>query len=138
MHSFMNLINHSLNQNLIQMSFLAIFSVFGILGMNSVLAQNNSQALSPSELNNINNQPIAPTVSATGVMNAPEQRKPNYQYQDKNGTTITEYKDVNSPTQVNVKTPYTSYEMAPPASVMPGPPQESELISVPSISIPFS
>jgi hypothetical protein len=76
-------------------------------------------------------------VSAAGGLNAPEQRKPNYQYKDKNGTTITEYKDVNSPTQVDVKTPYTSYEMAPPTSVMPGPPKETDLISVPSISIPF-
>jgi hypothetical protein len=116
------------------MSFL---TVFGIFGMNSVQAQNNSQALSPSELNRINNQPIAPAVSATGVMNAPEQRKPTYQYQDKNGTTVTEYKDVNAPTQVNVKTPYTSYEMAPPTSVMPGPGQDTDLISVPSISLPF-
>jgi len=137
MHSFVNLINHSVNQNLTQLSFLAVFGLFGIFGMGSVQAQNNSQALSPSELNRINNQPIAPAVSATGVMNAPEQRKPNYQYKDKNGTTITEYKDVNAPTQVNVKTPYTSYEMAPPTSVMPGPPQETDLISVPSISIPF-
>jgi len=134
MHSFVNLINHSLNQYLALMSFL---TVFGIFGMNSAQAQNNSQALSPSELNRINNQPIAPAVSATGVMNAPEQRKPNYQYQDKNGTTVTEYKDVNAPTQVNVKTPYTSYEMAPPTSVMPGPGQDTDLISVPSISIPF-
>lgn len=134
MHSFVNLINPSLNQSLALVSFLA---AFGIFGMSSVHAQNNSQALSPSELNRINNQPIAPAVSATGAMNAPEQRKPNYQYKDKNGTTVTEYKDVNAPTQVNVKTPYTSYEMAPPASVMPGPAQETDLISVPSISIPF-
>lgn len=137
MHSFMNLINHSFNQSLALTSFIVIFGLFGTLGMSSVQAQNNSQALSPAELNRINNQPIAPAVSASGVMSAPEARKPNYQYQGKNGTTITEYKDTNTPTQVDVKTPYTSYEMAPPASVMPGPPQESDLISVPSISIPF-
>lgn len=130
----MNLINHSLTQNLALMSFLA---VFGLFGMNSAQAQNNSAGLSASELNRINNQPIAPAVSASGVMGAPETRKPNYQYQGKNGTTITEYKDANAPTQVDVKTPYTSYEMAPPSSVMPGPAQESDLISVPSISIPF-
>ena len=111
--------------------------VFGLFGAAAAQAQNNSQALSPSELNRINNQPLAPAVSATGAMNASEPRKPNYQYKDKNGTTITEYKDVNSPTQVDVKTPYTSYEMAPPTSVMPGPPKETDLISVPSISIPL-
>ena len=123
-----------MSQNLALMSVLV---VFGLFGATSAQAQNNSQALSPSELNRINNQPIAPTVSATGVLNTPEQRKPNYQYKDKNGTTVTEYKDANSPTQVDVKTPYTSYEMAPPTSVMPGPPKETDLISVPSISIPL-
>ena len=119
------------------LALMSVLVVFGIFGVSSAQAQNNSQALSPSELNRINNQPIAPTVSATGVMNTPEQRKPNYQYKDKNGTTVTEYKDVNAPTQVDVKTPYTSYEMAPPTSVMPGPPKETDLISVPSVSIPF-
>ena len=134
MHYLTNLISHSMSQSLTLMSFLV---VFGLFGATSAQAQNNSQALSPSELNRINNQPLAPAVSASGAMNAPEQRKPNYQYKDKNGTTITEYKDVNSPTQVDVKTPYTSYEMAPPTSVMPGPPKETDLISVPSVSIPF-
>ena len=134
MHYLTNLLSHSMSQSLTLMSFLV---VFGLFGATSAQAQNNSQALSPSELNRINNQPLAPAVSASGAMNAPEQRKPNYQYKDKNGTTITEYKDVNSPTQVDVKTPYTSYEMAPPTSVMPGPPKETDLISVPSVSIPF-
>jgi hypothetical protein len=134
MHYLGNLISHSMSQSLALMSFLVVFGLFGVT---SAQAQNNSQALSPSELNRINNQPIAPAVSASGVMNAPEQRKPNYQYKDKNGTTVTEYKDVNAPTQVDVKTPYTSYEMAPPTSVMPGPPKETDLISVPSVSIPF-
>ncbi|MBU3604853.1 hypothetical protein ICN44_03140 [Polynucleobacter sp. JS-Fieb-80-E5] len=134
MHYLTNLISHSMSQSLTLMSFLV---VFGLFGTTSAQAQNNSQALSPSELNRINNQPLAPAVSASGAMNAPEQRKPNYQYKDKNGTTVTEYKDANSPTQVDVKTPYTSYEMAPPTSVMPGPPKETDLISVPSVSIPF-
>ena len=134
MHYLRNLISRSKSQNLVLMRFLV---VFGLFAATSGQAQNNSQALSPSELNRINNQPLAPAVSASGVVNTPEQRKPNYQYKDKNGTTITEYKDVNSPTQVDVKTPYTSYEMAPPTSVMPGPQKETDLISVPSISIPL-
>ncbi|MBU3616067.1 hypothetical protein [Polynucleobacter sp. JS-Polo-80-F4] len=134
MHYLTNLISHSLSQSLALTSFLV---AFGLFGLTSAHAQNNSQALSPSELNRINNQPLAPTVSPTGALNSPEMRKPNYQYKDKNGTTITEYKDANSPTQVDVKTPFTSYEMAPPTSVMPGPPKDTDLISVPSISIPL-
>ena len=116
---------------------MSILIVFGLIATNVAQAQNNSQALSPSELNRINNQPLAPAVSASGAISNPEQRKPNYQYKDKNGTTVTEYKDANSPTQVDVKTPYTSYEMAPPTTVMPGPPKDTDLISVPSISIPL-
>jgi hypothetical protein len=134
MHYLSNLRSRTMSQSQALMSLLVVLGLFGVA---SAHAQNNSQALSPSELNRINNQPLAPAVSATGTMNTPEQRKPNYQYKDKNGTTITEYKDTNSPTQVDVKTPYTSYEMAPPTSVMPGPPKETDLISVPSISIPL-
>ena len=134
MHYLSNLRSRTMSQSQALMSLLVVLGLFGVA---SAQAQNNSQALSPSELNRINNQPLAPAVSATGAMNTPEQRKPNYQYKDKNGTTITEYKDTNSPTQVDVKTPYTSYEMAPPTSVMPGPPKETDLISVPSISIPL-
>ncbi|WP_251373081.1 hypothetical protein [Polynucleobacter ibericus] len=119
------------------LTLLSVLVVFGLFVAIPAQAQNNSQVLSPSELNRINSQPIAPAVSASGSTNTPEQRKPNYQYKDKNGTTITEYKDVNAPNQVDVKTPYTSYEMAPPTSVMPGPQKETDLISVPSISIPF-
>lgn len=134
MHYLSNLRSRTMSQSQALMSLLVVLGLFGVA---SAHAQNNSQALSPSELNSINNQPLAPAVSAAGAMNTPEQRKPNYQYKDKNGTTITEYKDTNSPTQVDVKTPYTSYEMAPPTSVMPGPPKETDLISVPSISIPL-
>jgi hypothetical protein len=134
MHYLTNSIGRAMSQSF---ALISILVGFGLFAATSAQAQNNSQALSPSELNRINNQPIAPTVSATGAMNAPEQRKPNYQYKDKNGTTVTEYKDANAPTQVDVKTPYTSYEMAPPATVMPGPPKETDLISVPSVSIPF-
>ncbi len=134
MHYLTNLISCRISQS---QAILSVLVVLGLFAAASVQAQNNSQALSPAELNRINNQPLAPAVSASGAMNSPEQRKPNYQYKDKNGTTITEYKDVNAPTQVDVKTPYTSYEMAPPTSVMPGPPKETDLISVPSISIPL-
>jgi len=134
MHYLTNSISRAISQNF---ALASILVVFGLFATNAAQAQNNSQALSSSELNRINNQPLAPAVSASGAISNPEQRKPNYQYKDKNGTTVTEYKDANSPTQVDVKTPYTSYEMAPPTTVMPGPPKDTDLISVPSISIPL-
>ncbi|MGV0962690.1 MAG: hypothetical protein ACOYBT_02210 [Polynucleobacter sp.] len=134
MHALTNLLHSSLSQTLVLTSFLVAFASFGL---NSAHAQNNSQALSPSELQSINNQPLAPAVNASQVTNAPESRKPSFQHKEATGTEVTEYKDANSPTQVDVKTRYTSYEMAPPTTVMPGVPKETDLISVPSISIPF-
>ena len=134
MHALTNLLHSSLSQTLVLTSFLVAFASFGL---NFAHAQNNSQALSPSELQRINNQPLAPAVNASQVTNAPEGRKPSFQHKEATGTEVTEYKDANSPTQVDVKTRYTSYEMAPPTTVMPGVSKETDLISVPSISIPF-
>ncbi len=134
MHTLTNLLHSSASQALVFTSFLVAFASFGL---HSAQAQSNSQALSPSELQLINNQPLAAPVSASEVTNAPESRKPSFQHKEATGTEITEYKDANAPTQVDVKTRYTSYEMAPPATVMPGVPKETDLISVPSISIPF-
>jgi hypothetical protein len=111
--------------------------IFAAIGLNSAHAQSNAQALSPSELQRINSQPLAPAISASEVTAAPEGRKPSFQHKEATGTEITEYKDANAPTRVDVKTRYTDYEMSPPASVMPGVPKETDLISVPSISIPF-
>ena len=134
MHALTNLLHSSLSQALVLTSFLVAFASFGL---HSAYAQNNSQALSPSELQRINSQPLAPAVSASDVTNATQSRKPSFQHKEATGTEVTEYKDANSPTQVDVKTRYTSYEMAPPTTVMPGVPKETELLSVPSISIPF-
>jgi hypothetical protein len=123
-----------MSQPLVIASFLVAFASFGL---HSAYAQNNSQALSPSELQSINNQPLAPRVSTSQGTNASEGRKPTFQHKEATGTEITEYKDTNAPTQVDVKTRYTTYEMAPPSTVMPGVPKETDLISVPSVRIPF-
>lgn len=123
-----------MSHTLVLTSFFVTFTVFGL---SFAQAQSNSQALSPSELQQINNQPLSPPVSASQSTNAPEGRKPSFQHKEATGTEITEYKDANAPTQVDVKTRFTSYEMAPPATVMPGVPKETDLISVPSIKVPF-
>ena len=135
MHAISYLFGHTLSYTLTLLSFLMAFSVFGV---SNTWAQGTSQALSPNELELINNQPLAQPVTASDSANSSSKRNPSYQYTDKNGTQITEYKDVNSPTQVQVKTRLTTYDMSPPGSVMPGPPSgEGSLLSVPSISIPF-
>ena len=134
MHTLTNLLHASVSQTLVLTSFLVAFASFSL---HSAYAQDNSQALSPSELQSINNQPLAPRVSTSQGTNASEGRKPTFQHKEATGTEITEYKDTNAPTQVDVKTRYTTYEMAPPATVMPGVPKETDLISVPSVRIPF-
>jgi len=135
MHALSNLLRSSASQTLVIASFLVAFASFGL---HSALAQSNSQALSPSELQRINNQPLSPKVSASDATNATQVRKPSFQHKEATGTEVTEFKDANSPTHVDVKTRYTNYEMAPPATVMPGVPKETDLISVPSISIPLN
>ncbi len=134
MHVLSNLIHSNMSHTLVLTSFFITFTVYGL---SFAQAQSNSQALSPSELQQINNQPLSPPVSASQSTNAPEGRKPSFQHKEATGTEITEYKDANAPTQVDVKTRFTSYEMAPPATVMPGVPKETDLISVPSIKVPF-
>ena len=134
MHALSNLLHSSASQTLVITSFLVAFASFGL---HSAQAQSNSQALSPSELQRINSQPLSPKVSASDATNATQVRKPSFQHKEATGTEVTEFKDANSPTHVDVKTRYTNYEMAPPATVMPGVPKETDLISVPSISIPF-
>ena len=92
----------------------------------AALAQSgNSQALSPAELNRINNQPIAAPVGNPGELGNADARKPTFEYTDPGGT--------------QVKGPLGTYEMSPPTSVLPGPSNQSNdnLLSVPSIRIPF-
>lgn len=134
MHVLSNLIHTTMSHTLVLASF---FLAFIALGVSTAQAQGGGQALSPSELQTINNQPLSPPVSASQTTNTPQTRKPSFVHKEATGTEITEYKDANAPTQVDVKTRYTTYEMSPPATVMPGVPKETDLISVPSISIPF-
>ena len=135
MHLKTNLSKRFLRQALGLSSIFLFFSLF----LNPALAQQPAgQALSQEELERINKQPLAPAVSASGATGTPEMRKPSFQHKEVTGTEVTEYKNPNGPTEVQVKTKYTSYEMSPPDSVKPGAQSgEGELLSVPSVSIPF-
>jgi len=121
--------------------FLAPLLVSSLLtAISPAMAQSgNSQALSAEELKRINNQPIAAPVGNPGNLGTSDSRKPTFEYTDPSGTQVREYRDANAPTEVQVKGPLGTYEMAPPTSVMPGPTNKPDenLISVPSISIPF-
>jgi len=129
-----------LNTNLLKQLLRQALGLTGLFLFSSlVLAQQPAgEALSQDELARINNQPLAPAVSANGLTSAPEIRKPSFQHKEVTGTEVTEYKNPNGPTEVQVKTKYTTYEMSPPESVKPGAQSgEGDLLSVPSISIPF-
>jgi hypothetical protein len=129
-----------LKTNLSKQILLQAIGLMGVFLFSSqVLAQQSvGEALSQEELSRINNQPLAPAVSASDLTSAPEMRKPSFQHKEVTGTEVTEYKNPNGPTEVQVKTKYTTYEMSPPESVKPGAQSgESDLLSVPSVSIPF-
>lgn len=117
----------------------SLFSSLTALSGTTLAQAGSSQALSPAELNRINNQPIAAPVGNPGQLGNADARKPTFDYTDPGGTQVKEFRDTNAPTEVQVKGPLGTYEMSPPASVMPGPSNQTNdnLLSVPSISIPF-
>ena len=135
-HTLTNLVGSSVGHNTLILTGFS--SAFGASGIGSVQAQGNSQVLSPSELQRINNQPLALTVNTSDITNAPQGQRPSFQHKEATGTEIIEYKDVDASTQVDIKAHYISYERVPPTSVIPRlATKEIDLISIPCISIPF-
>ncbi len=97
-------------------------------------------ALTSEDLNKINSQPLAPQGVNPAGLGENEERKPSFNYTDANGTQIKEYRDTNAPTEVQVKTPFTTYNMSPPNTVQPGiiSGSDNPMLSVPSIRIPLN
>ena len=104
-----------------------------------VFAQSSgTQALSKEDLNQINNQPLAPSSRNPAGLGVKEERKPSFEYTDPSGTQVREYRDSNLPTEIEVKSTFGTYEMSPPQTVFPAGGMSSDnLISVPSIRIPL-
>ena len=105
-----------------------------------VFAQSSgTQALSKEDLNQINNQPLAPSSRNPAGLGVKEERKPSFVYTDPSGTQIREYRESNLPTEIEVKSAFGTYEMSPPNTVMPtSTAPAGGLISVPSIRIPLN
>jgi hypothetical protein len=98
-----------------------------------------TQALTKEDLNQINNQPLAPSARNPAGLGKKEERKPSFEYTDSTGTQIREYRENNLPTEIEVKSTFGTYEMSPPSTVMPtSGMQQDNLISVPSIRIPLN
>ncbi len=109
------------------------------LWANRAYAQSaGTPALTKEELNQINNQPLAPSSRNPAGLGVKEERKPSFEYTDPSGTQIREYRESNLPTEIEVKSAFGSYEMSPPNTVMPTSTAPGDgLISVPSIRIPL-
>ncbi|MBP0630062.1 MULTISPECIES: membrane protein [unclassified Cupriavidus] len=100
-----------------------------------VLAQGNqeSSALTQQELNQINNQPIAP--AAKTQLNQP--RQPSFQLNERDGTQVREYRDKGRATDIQVKSGFgTKYEMSKPEDSSPRI-REHDVNRVPSVNLKF-
>jgi hypothetical protein len=92
-----------------------------------------SNALTQQELNQINNQPIAP--AAKSQLNQP--RQPSFQLNERDGTQVREYRDKGRATDIQVKSGFgTKYEMSKPEDSSPKI-REHDVNRVPSVNLKF-
>jgi hypothetical protein len=121
-----------------------IFSVtfiasFNMIVTNQVLAQNTniSPGLDAKELELINRQPISPSVRANENVLGTEKRPTSFEYQENQGTRITEYTSNGRPVEIQVDSRSgTHYEMSKPINSSPTVPNTT-IQRVPSIQLPF-
>ncbi len=74
-----------------------------VLVSHGVFAQSSgTQALSKEDLNQINNQPLAPSSRKPAGLSVKEKRNPSFEYTDPSGTQIREYRDSNLPPELEV------------------------------------
>lgn len=92
-----------------------------------------SNALTQQELNQINNQPIAP--AAKSQLNQP--REPSFQLNERDGTQVREYRDKGRATDIQVKSGFgTKYEMSKPEDSSPKI-RDHDVNRVPSVNLKF-
>ena len=93
----------------------------------------SSNALTQQELNQINNQPIAPAVKSQ--LNQP--REPSFQLRERDGTSVTEYRDKGRATDIQVHSGMgTKYEMSKPEDSSPKI-RDHDVNRVPSVNLKF-
>ncbi|GAA0846631.1 MAG: hypothetical protein CL858_25175 [Cupriavidus sp.] len=93
----------------------------------------SSNALTQQELNQINNQPIAPAVKSQ--LNQP--REPSFQLRERDGTQVTEYRDKGRATDIQVHSGFgTKYEMSKPEDSSPKI-RDHDVNRVPSVNLKF-
>lgn len=98
-------------------------------------AQGNaeSSALTQQELNQINNQPIAP--ASKSQLNKP--REPSFVLRERDGTQVTEYRNKGQATDIQVRSGVgTKYEMSKPEDSSPKI-RDHDVNRVPSVNLKF-
>ena len=92
-----------------------------------------SSALTQLELNQINNQPIAPAVKSQ--LNQP--REPSFQLNERDGTQVREYRNKGQATDIQVRSGFgTKYEMSKPEDSSPKF-RDHDVNRVPSVNLQF-
>ena len=120
-------------------SSVTFIASFNMIVTNQVLAQNitSSSGLDAKELELINRQPISPSVRANENVLGPEKRPASFEYQENQGTRVTEYSSNGRPVEIQVDSRAgTHYQMSKPISPSPTVPN-STIQRVPSLQLPF-
>jgi len=108
-----------------------------ILLSQGLMAQ-SAQGLSAEELQRINQQPIAPKIKNNAETGKTAEKKPTFQHQEADGTTIKEYKDGGKATEVIVESPIgTRYELSTPDDGASPTIRDRNVNRVPTIRMPF-
>lgn len=108
-----------------------------ILVSQGLMAQ-NMQGLSTEELQRINQQPIAPKVKNNAETGKLTEKKPTFQHQEADGTTIKEYKEGGKATEVIVESSFgTRYELSTPDDAASPRIRDQNVNRVPTIRMPF-
>jgi hypothetical protein len=108
-----------------------------ILVSQGLMAQ-SSQGLSAEELQRINQQPIAPKIKNNAETGKSAEKKPTFQHQEADGTSIKEYKEGGKATEIVVESSFgTRYELSTPDDAASPKIRDQNVNRVPTIRMPF-
>ena len=108
-----------------------------ILASQGLMAQ-SSQGLSAEELQRINQQAIAPKIKNNAETGKLSEKKPTFQHQEADGTSIKEYKEGGKATEVIVESSMgTRYELSTPDDAASPRIRDQNVNRVPTIRMPF-
>lgn len=97
----------------------------------------DNSPLDKSELDAINQQPIAKTTGSKEQIQGKDQRKLSFELKEENGTHVREYRENSKPVEIDVESSMgTHYQMSTPSEQTPTIPDKS-INRVPSIRMPF-